>query len=414
MRKQTVFAVASLLAVGASAEVLDRPSGVKIGQRMTLKPYVSMAATYDSNVNASQGGGSKKGDVAWSVNPGLSLDYSAENWSLLLTAYYRYNAYTKNENVNNHNQHSYGETLRFNWSNSKGIARGWSLMLAETFQQITMADDISYGDGRSYSADRYQFTVNGALQHRFNEHWHGNVNADYYLLDYSNDTSDPTRHALYGWQRWTAGTQFGYAPSKWLDIIGALSYHGFMQDNVESTRLGDKSHGYTAQVGLGSYATERISYRAMAGWSRFEYADGESSSDGFVYTLSGNWKISDSLHTMLLATSYYQPSERELSAKSRTDSVSWGLGKSFVRGKVNTTIDLTYRHTTHESLAMGATDYNIDVATARLGLNYVFNRFLTGFIYGEYQRSWNNQKERLYSYCDYDRWRVSLGVRLTY
>ena len=279
-----------------------------------------------------------------------------------------------------------------------------------------MSDDLSYYDGRSYTADRSQLMVNGAVQRRFNEHWHGDINASYYNLDYDNDTGDRTRSALSGWQRWTAGLEAGFAPSRWTDIIGALGYQGYIQDNVDGTSLSRDSQGYTAQIGLGSYATERISYRALAGWSRFEYANNDSSDDGFVYTVSGNWKIDETLSTMLLATSYYQPSEYERAAKSRTDSVSWGIAKALVSGKLRTTLDLTYRHETHEPISnqYGGYDYHIDVATARLGLNYTINRFLTGFIYGEYLCSWNSDSGRQYSYGDYDRWRVTTGVRLTY
>ena len=414
MRKLTLLAFTAAFAASGMAEVVDRPTGIKIGQRMTLRPYVSLSATYDSNVHGSQSGSGSKGDVMWTVNPGFNLDYKAENWSLLLNAYYNYHAYTKSENVSRYNQHSYGETLRWNWSNSKGAEKGWSLMLSETFQQITMTDDIAFGDGSSYSADRNQFMVNGAAQRRFNEHWHGDVNASYYYLDYDNDTTNPNRSALYGWQRWLVGAEAGFAPSRWTDIIGAISYQGYNQDNVKNSRLDRNSQGYTAQAGLGSYATERISYRALVGWSRFEYADNASSDDGFVYTLSGNWKIDDTLQTMLLATSYYQPSEREQSSKTRVDSVSWGIGKSLVRNKLRITFDATYRHETHESVNWGAIDYDLDVATARLGFNYVLNRFLSAFVYGEYQRSFNSEKERKYSYCDYERWRVTTGLRLTY
>ena len=86
MRKLTMFAVAAALAGSGFAEVLDRPTGIKIGQRLTLKPYVSLSVAYDSNVNASQSSGGSKGDVLWRVNPGFNLDYKAENWSLLLNA----------------------------------------------------------------------------------------------------------------------------------------------------------------------------------------------------------------------------------------------------------------------------------------------------------------------------------------
>lgn len=418
MRKLTALAFAALLCGGVSAEILDRPTGIKIGQRMTLRPYVSLSAAYDSNVGSRSSSSKGNGDVLWTVNPGLNLDYKAENWSLLLNVYYNYHAYTKNENTHNHNQHTYGESLRWSWSNSKGAEKGWALMLSEMYQKVTMADDMSYYNGRSYTADRSQLTVNGAVQRRFNEHWHADANASYYNLDYDNDAADPTMSALYGWQRWTAGLEAGFAPSRWTDIIGALGYQGYNQDNVVGTGLSRDSQGYTAQAGLGSYATERITYRALAGWSRFEYANNASSADGFVYTVSGSWKIDDTLSTMLMATSYYQPSERSTASKSRTDAASWGIAKALVSGKLRATFDLTYRHEKHEPISYfgsyGGSSYDIDVVTARLGLNYTLNRFLTGFVYGEYLRSWNSDSDYMSSYADYDRWRVTTGIRLTY
>lgn len=413
MRRLVVLTVAVALAAVASADVVDRPTGIKIGQRLTLRPYVSLSVSYDSNVNGSQNSTGSKGDVLWNINPGLGINYKAENWALLLNLYYQYHAYMKKENVGRYNQHSYGETLRWNWSDSRGVEKGWSLMVSETFQQITMMDDMSVGND-AYSADRRNLTFNAAAQRRFNEHWHGDVNGSYYMMDYDNDTGRTGMPAMYGWQRWTAGAEAGFAPSRWTDIIGAVSYQGYLQDNVKSSRYSRDSQGYTAQIGIGSYATERISYRALAGWSRFEYADNASAADGFVYTLSGNWKIDDTLQTMLLATSYYQPSEREALSKSRVDAISWGIGKSLIRGKLRTTLDMTYRHDTHESLADGAIDYKLDVVTARLGFNYTLNRFLVWFVYGEYQRSMNSEHERKSSYADYERWRATTGLRLTY
>ena len=413
MRILAVLTMAVMLASVASADVVDRPTGIKIGQRMTLRPYVSLSVAYDSNVHGTRNGGASKGDVLWSVNPGLGIDYKAENWALLLNLYYRYHAYTKSENADRYNQHSYGETLRWNWSDSRGVEKGWSLMVSETFHQTTMMDDISVGNN-AYSADRRNLTFNAAAQRRFNEHWHSDVNGSYYMMDYDNDTGKTGMPAMYGWQRWTVGAELGFAPSRWTDIIGAVSYQGYLQDNVDNTKYSRESQGYTAQIGLGSYATERISYRALAGWSHFEYANNAASADGFVYTISGNWKIDDTLQTMVLATSYYQPSEREQLSKSRVDAVSWGVGKSLVRGKLRSTLDMTYRHDTHESLNAGAIDYSLDVMTARLGFNYTLNRFLTGFMYGEYQRSINNEHVRKNSYADYERWRITMGLRLTY
>lgn len=92
MRKITAFAFAAVFAASASADVLDRPTGIKIGQRMTLRPYVSLSVAWDSNVDGSSNAGRNDGDVLWTVNPGLNLDYKAENWALLLNVYYNYHA----------------------------------------------------------------------------------------------------------------------------------------------------------------------------------------------------------------------------------------------------------------------------------------------------------------------------------
>jgi len=409
-RPLAAFAVV-FVTVGASAEMLDRPGGIRIGQRMIFYPYVSLSASWDSNVRGQHDGGS--GDVSWLVNPGFNLDYRAENWSLLLNGYYNYRAYASGGNVKEENAHTFGETLRWNWANSQGAEQGWATTLSQSFRQINMADDMSLGDSRGYCADRREFDINGGIRRNFNERWHSNANAGYYLLQYDNDMDQD--YSLYGWQRWIAGLEGGFAPSPWTDFILTGSYQGYAQDNVEGTDLSQNSQGYSVQAGLGSYATERISYRALAGWSRFEYADGAATSDGFVYTISGNWKITDTLHTMLLASSYYQPSEREYASQSRVDAVSWGIAKSFIRGKLTTTFDIAYRHETNERVnGYQNTDYNLDIATFRLGGSYTLNRYFSLFCSGEWQQSFNSESDRDYGNNDYSRWRVSGGVRLTY
>jgi len=408
IRLMAVSAVC-VCAFAATADVMDRPAGIKIGQRMTLKPYVSASATYDSNVGSRKSG--KKGDVMWTISPGFNLDYIQEKWSLLLSGYYTYHAYCDSRN-DRYNQHSYGENFRWNWSDGQDAGRGWSIMLSESYNRISMADDFTLSDGRTYNGDRGQFNVNGAVQRRFNENWHASVLAGYYNLDYDNDTDHGS--GLYGWQRWSASADIGFAPSRWTDFIAMVGYQGYNQDNagnVGGQNISRNSDGYTAQVGLGSFATERISYRLLAGWSRFDYGRGHSD-DGFVYTGSLNWQISNTLQTMLVASSYYQPSEYERASRSRIDSLSWGLSKSLVSGKLNATFDTVYRHETIDRIsgALGE-DYELDVLSGRLGFTYILNRFFTVFTYGEYIRSWDSKSGGGY---DYDRWRVTCGLRLTY
>ena len=84
------FALAAVAAVSASAEMMDRPVGIRIGQRMTLKPYLSFSASYNSNV-AGNADGSE--DVTWTVNPGLTLEYLGEQLKLTGNVWYKYNDY---------------------------------------------------------------------------------------------------------------------------------------------------------------------------------------------------------------------------------------------------------------------------------------------------------------------------------
>ena len=77
--KKTVFSLMMLCVFASWAEMLDRPGGIKIGQRMTLRPYVSLDYTYDSNNDQQKDGTAVS---SWAVNPGLNLTYNAENWNL--------------------------------------------------------------------------------------------------------------------------------------------------------------------------------------------------------------------------------------------------------------------------------------------------------------------------------------------
>ena len=409
------MAVGLALALGqvAFAEVLDRPSGFKIGERLTLRPYVTTSITYDSNVNATGGrrDNSDKDDYLWTISPSLWLHYNGENWSTILSGFYNYRQYFKRCH-RNYNRHEYGEDLRWNWANSVGAEKGWSLILGESFHQITMANDMIV-DGGSYNGDARQFQLAGSIQRRLNEHWHGDLNANYYWLDYENDVRN--RNAFYGWDRWQVGAEAGYSPSKWTDILVSGSYQGYSQDNVSGSAYSNDSKGYSLQVGVGSYMTERISYRALAGWSRFEYGNGLASDDGFIYTLSGNWKIGETWNTMILGSSYYQPSERQYASHSRIDAISWGLAKVMVRGKLRATLDFRYRRETHEYDAGSSNyDYILNIWTGRLGLDYSICRLLSVFAYGEYQKSMNDESRARNGAYDYDRWRLTAGIKLAY
>ena len=249
MKRFTLVSLTAVTGLMAGAEVLDRPAGFKIGERMTLQPSVAISATYDSNVDPYYNSGDnsrnrKKDDFFWTVSPALRLLYEAESWSLNLSAYYNFRQYFNNCHQNL-NQHNFGEDLRWNWSNSVGSEKGWTILLGQGFRQITMADDMVEGAG-NYSGDSRQLHFEGAIQRRFNEYWHADLNASYYWLDYQNDTKN--NYAFYGWDRATVGAEAGFAPSRWTDFIVNAFYQYFDQDNVKGTSYSSSSDGFAVQA----------------------------------------------------------------------------------------------------------------------------------------------------------------------
>ncbi len=415
------IALAAFAATGsvAFAEMMDRPVGIKIGERMTLKPYLSISGSYDSNVNGGKDGGE---DVAWVVNPGLTLDYRSEQWTATANVFYQYNAYSKSRSASERSYHAYGEDLTLRWMNSLPGERGWTLMLSEKYQVMNELESFVDGIDHDYSRDRQELKFAGVLERRITDRFHGNVNANCYWLDYKNNNNQKKSYGLYGWNRWGVGAELGYAFSPWTDLIIAGSYQDYEQENRDNNYYDSHreygqsqgSSGYTAQVGFGSYATDRISYRALGGWSTYEYDEGGSSSEGFTYTLSMNWNISDTWKTMLMATSYYQPSEREFGSSQRTDSLSWGIAHAMVQGKLHATADIAYRREGREHTAVSSYDYDLDIYTGRLGLTYILNRYLQVYGTVEYRQSITEGDSARGSNYDYDRFRATMGLRFTY
>ncbi len=412
--KSYVLLTTALVASASCAEMMDRPSGIKIGQRMTLKPYVSVSATFDSQSRGVRDSGE---DVVWMINPGLGLEYKAENWSLLASAYYQYNQYTKKRNSSDVSHHTFGESLVYSWTDSQPGERGWTVMLSEIYRQMNQLDELKDASGNSYNRDRRELTTAGAIQRRFGQGLHADINGSYYWVDYDNTNNDKSGSGLYGWDRWTVGAELGYAPTKWTDFLLVGSYGGYQQDggnsNLKRTASRD-SESWSAQAGIGSYATDRIQYRVLGGWSRYEYKSGGKCSDGFIYTVSANWTLSDTWRTMLLASSSYQPSEREYSSSTRVDSISWGVAHAMVQGKLNGTFDVAYRRETREYEGVNSYDYDLDITSFRLGLSYTLNRYLSLFTNFEYRMSRPSSGSSNGRGYDYDRYRGTVGLRFTY
>ena len=409
--KRILFFAVAFVGLLASAEIMDRPSGIKLTPRMTLRPYVAFSYTYDSNIDSAR---TEYSGSSWSVSPGASLSYEADDWSVVADGFYRYHAYSRFSSQLN--ESSYGENLRFNWSNSGADERGWSFMLGESYTMLTADDSVQSDDGRGLWRDRATFTVNAGLEHRFTQKLHGDINGSIYWLDYENDA---VKYApLYGWGRWTVGASVGYMLTHWSDVFVSGSYQQYDQDDAKEVggqlrSMDNDSKGYTIHVGVQTRATEKISYRLSGGLSHYEYGDANES-DSFTYSVSGHWRISETWSTMLAGSSYYQPSEREYGSSVKPYTISWGLAHSMVKGKMNATFDTSYRYEKRDYYTDADSDYDEQLWTLRLGLNYTLNRFLGLYAHGEYQTETTSGGGRIGNNYDYDRWRLTVGFRLTY
>lgn len=415
--KKTLYLALVVTAMASTAfcvSEVNRPSGIRIGKRMTLRPYVSMSYTYDSNIDSDH---TERAASIWIISPSMDMVYKSDNWDVSARAWYDYHAYEAYSD--RLDASSYGETLSLKWNDKN--PKGWNLVLTERYQKVSQDDDLSNHGGRGLGRDRQLFTVDAVLGHRFTEKVHASVAGGYYYLDYDNST---TKYApLYGWRRALAGGEVGYAFSKWFDFIISGSYQWYWQDNHENKSIWDQtpndkkiannSSGYTVSTGFASHLTERISYRALLGWSRFEYAKGLSNRDNVTYSLSANWKASDTLNIMLLGSSYYQPSEVYYGSSMMVSTIGLGLGKSLVRGKVSATLDLTYRHEETQYESLPGTAFDEDIITGRIGLNYQINRFVSLFSRVEYQTTMTSG-QYYGSVYDYDRFRGTFGLRLSY
>ena len=411
MNKQlTGLAIATfsvIPALFAGESVADKPQGFRFfNQYLTIKPYVSLSYTYDSNVDTSR---HAEGDSIFCIQPGADFEWKGERWALVGSLWYRRNAYC--EYSNEMGENSYGESLAYKWTTSKQDERGWSLILAEKYRYTDQSDALGSGDGRGIWRDREAFDASGALQRRFTERLHAEVLAQYNWLDYKNDTG---KYApLYGWSEWAVGAQAGYAASKWTDFLVAGGYSHYLQKKGRGYRnYSNESQVWTIQAGLGTHATEKITYRALMGVSWLEYGGHANADCGWTYSLDANWRITRQLQFSALGKSYYQPSERTAGQAIKVYSLSGGLSYLTLGDKMTLTANIAWRYedTCYNDRYLGyGNDFDETILSVRLGANYTINRWMSVFADFTWEEEWCDV--RAYGY---DRFRGTIGMRFHY
>lgn len=401
-------AVMSIAAVMGGESAADKPTGFRFfNNHLTVKPYVSLSYTWDSNVDTGRHGSD---DSIFMVSPGVDFEWRGERWSLTGSLWYQYNAYC--EYGDELGSNSYGESLKYSWTTSRQGEKGWSLALSERYAFISQNDSLNSGDGRGIWRDRERADIAGVIERRFTERWHADLSGQYDWIDYKNDTG---KYApLYGWQQFSAGLEAGFAASKWTDLLIAGGYSGYRQKGGQGYRnYSNDSQSWTIMAGLGTRATEKIQYRALLGASWLEYGGHSGSDSGWTYEISGNWRVTRQVQISLLGSSYYQPNERTLGSAVKVYALSAGVSYLTLGDKLNLSANIAYRHEQNvysdRYLASGSA-YDEDLISLRLGATYTINRWVSVFANADWEEDWCDD-HRDY---DYDRFRATIGVRFHY
>ena len=403
----TVATFSVIPALIAGESVADKPQGFRFfNQHLTIKPYVALSYTYDSNVDTTR---HAESDSIFCIQPGADFEWKGERWALVGSLWYRRNAYC--EYANEMGENSWGESLAYKWTTSKQNERGWSLVLAEKYRYTDQSDALGSGDGRGIWRDREALDVSGVIQRRFTERLHAEVMAQYNWLDYKNDTG---KYApLYGWSEWSAGAQAGYAASKWTDLLVAGRYSHYTQKKGRGYRnYSNDSQVWTIQAGLGTHATEKITYRALMGVSWLEYGGHANADCGWTYSLDANWKITRQLQVSALGKSYYQPSERTVGQAIKVYSLSSGVSYLTMGDKMTLTANIAWRYEDtcyNDRYLANGNDFDETILSFRLGADYIINRWMSVFAAFTWEEEWCDVKT-----YGYDRFRGTIGMRFHY
>ena len=393
-------------------QTVSRPTGFRFfNQHLTIKPYVSLSYTYDSNIDSDS---SNEDDSVFAVNPAVDFEWHGAKWMLVGNIWYRHRYFCEfNDQMG---ENSYGESLQYRYSSSAQNAKGWSLMLSERYAFINQSDDLDSQGGRGIWRDRQTLDVTGVLERRFTERWHMDIQGQYSWLDYDNQTG---RYApLFGWSQYSAGAQLGYAASKWTDLLVAAGYSRYDQDidynDIRTSRsYNEQSDAYSIQGGVGTRATERISYRALMGASWFDYGGGGYTDCGWTYTLSANWRVHRQVQLSLLGSSYYQPSDQYIGQAEKIYNLSAGVSYLTLGDRLRRSANLMWRFNETcyaDSVYTSRYKYDRTHLSARFAADYLLNRWTSIFAHV----IWDDESTDTNSYYDYSRIRGVFGVRLHY
>ncbi len=405
-----VCLAAELVNPGDGSEA-SKPQGFHFfDNHLTVKPYVALSYTYDSNVDTAH---KADYDSIFSVNPGANFTWKGERWNLVGTLWYRYNSYTRYSSRLGEN--SYGESLAYEWNNIDSDGRGWDIRIAERYAYFAQNDDINGRDGRGVWRDRQKMDVTGVFERRITEKTHAEVLAQYNWLDYKNDTA---KYApLYGWSQRAVAVGAGHAFSPWTDLLVQGGYSDYTQKKGRGYKhYSNDSQVWSVHGGIGSHLleSERIKYRVLMGFSQLSYGGHDNVDSGWTYQLSASWLARQNLRFSLLGNSYYQPSERSLGQAIKVYALSGGVSyQPPSADKLTLTGNISWRleeNVYSDRYLANRNDYDEYLLSVRFGVDYIVNRYFSLYANFTWEENWCES----HSNYNYDRFRGTVGMRFHY
>lgn len=385
-----VFIGMSFGSVGFAKEDM----GIRIGN-LTISPYVNLEANYDSNVDLDT---HEYDDWYFTINPGVDVTYEGNDWGVRGNVWYAYDKYKDYEELD---EPRYGFRLSEYWESPKG----WRAVFGQSWMESKSSDSILDG-GRGIWRERSQWDITGALSYQMSEKTGVTLSGQYSDLNYKND-GDKYGH-LYGWNEWSVGLELARKLTEKSNLLLAGNYQEYSQNNTTGSKYDNDSTGYSLMAGLGSRATERITYRLLTGASWFDYGE-EGTTAGWTYSVDGNWLISRKWAATIAGSSYFQPSETEQNQAMQAYTMSVGLTyrpitRLTIRG------DVGYRREDDEYKRTGYKRKMTDhIYSARLRADYQFVKHASVYAGIEYSDWESDEKAH-----EYDRILGTVGLRLRY
>ena len=437
-----LVAIGLVAAVGRAA--VEDEGGIWLGP-VNLSPTLNIGVFYESNpdeVNENRKELMEAADEnrydateGFNIQPGLNLLLPGNQWKLSGRLVYTY----EDDNTDySRSPEDWRETLKFDGETDGGTS--WAL--GQSAQQL------SYQQYDEFSQDdRFGFGVDGMLGRQITDKSGLSVGAGYRLVDYEDDYLYDSDNQVYS-------LTFKHQLSEKTDGLLSLAYgiNGADFDEVGSDihpETGPRRRldvdikdatSYTASLGLGSRATEKISYRALIGmtaYDDFEYDYGEAVDSldrgqeldndkdtrySVSYSLGLAWTPTDRFSLNLSGNSGYEPSEdvrnNSLLAYSLVGSASYRFFRrvmlsggvayryeDYLRNVEEDEVDL-FTGTDAEGQGQSRQDDQVNLFA---GLTFGLTRYASFYVNGLYTVTDSTIDD-----FDYDRYRISAGVALQY